>query len=278
MNDGVPSNDPALKEFADVLRSIWDDEKSHERVPFNRFCNNEGEITKESLSSAVSDYNQELKEINKANSKLESMFFEVFKDIKPSLRSSIGISEIIEKIDQKLHPEFYLKCQILSWISKIMQPEQLNDQEHYFICALCDIWSDEKQRERAPLGRFFSVDVKLKSSVDSALSDYPGISEEIKNALEEVLANLAVESPELITSKYDTTLMQVIRMVIDLLHPPVTRFEKARIVGARALQISYGAPILIEYPNDMLEPIDIALLEYKEKMIPITVMKNDTNR
>jgi len=52
-----------------------------------------------------------------------------------------------------------------------------------------------------------------------------------------------------------------------------TRFEKARIIGARALQISYGAPVLIDYPEDMLDPIDIALLEYEHELIPITVVR-----
>ncbi len=53
-----------------------------------------------------------------------------------------------------------------------------------------------------------------------------------------------------------------------------TRFEKARIIGARSLQISYGAPVLVDYPESMLDPIDIAMLEFKEDMIPITVVKN----
>lgn len=53
-----------------------------------------------------------------------------------------------------------------------------------------------------------------------------------------------------------------------------TRFEKARIVGARALQISYGAPVLVDYPEDMLDPIDIALLEFDQGVIPISVVKN----
>ncbi len=38
-----------------------------------------------------------------------------------------------------------------------------------------------------------------------------------------------------------------------------TRFELARIIGARGLQISMGAPILIEVPEGMIDPIDIAL-------------------
>ena len=65
-------------------------------------------------------------------------------------------------------------------------------------------------------------------------------------------------------------------------HMKYTRFEKARIIGARALQISYGAPVLIsygapvlvDYPEDMLDPIDIAMLEFDKDLIPITVVRN----
>ena len=52
-----------------------------------------------------------------------------------------------------------------------------------------------------------------------------------------------------------------------------TRFEKARIVGARALQISMGAPTIIKVPKDLVSPIDIAMLEFKEEAIPITVKR-----
>jgi len=52
-----------------------------------------------------------------------------------------------------------------------------------------------------------------------------------------------------------------------------TRFEKARIVGARALQISMGAPTLIKIPKSVITPIDIAMLEFNEDAIPITVKR-----
>lgn len=52
-----------------------------------------------------------------------------------------------------------------------------------------------------------------------------------------------------------------------------TRFEKARIVGARALQISMGAPTLIKIPKGIISPIDIAMHEFKEDAIPITVKR-----
>ncbi|MFW9936624.1 MAG: DNA-directed RNA polymerase subunit K [Candidatus Thorarchaeota archaeon] len=53
----------------------------------------------------------------------------------------------------------------------------------------------------------------------------------------------------------------------------LTRYEKARIVGARALQISFGAPILIEKPKSMIDPIKIALLELKSKILPLTIRR-----
>lgn len=52
-----------------------------------------------------------------------------------------------------------------------------------------------------------------------------------------------------------------------------TRFEKARIIGARALQISMGAPVLINLPEGVTNPIDIALMEFGKGGIPITVVR-----
>ncbi len=50
-----------------------------------------------------------------------------------------------------------------------------------------------------------------------------------------------------------------------------TRYERARIIGARALQISMGAPVLIQV--DKKEPIDIAYAELEKGVIPITVKR-----
>ncbi|MBS7620396.1 DNA-directed RNA polymerase subunit K [Candidatus Bathyarchaeota archaeon] len=55
--------------------------------------------------------------------------------------------------------------------------------------------------------------------------------------------------------------------------PKLTRFEKARIVGARALQISLGAPILVELPEEVTDPIDIALKELEENVLPMTIRR-----
>jgi|TARA_B110000263_G_C15312138_1_gene514168 DNA-directed RNA polymerase subunit K len=71
-----------------------------------------------------------------------------------------------------------------------------------------------------------------------------------------------------------------------------TRFEKARIIGARALQISMGAPLFVteeelrdKYSSELiqlygvddakekvvLDPMKIASLEYEQNKIPIDI-------
>jgi DNA-directed RNA polymerase I, II, and III subunit RPABC2 len=55
--------------------------------------------------------------------------------------------------------------------------------------------------------------------------------------------------------------------------PKLTRFERARIAGARALQLSFGAPMLIELPQRISDPIDIALAELKEGVLPMTIRR-----
>ncbi len=52
----------------------------------------------------------------------------------------------------------------------------------------------------------------------------------------------------------------------------LTRFEKARIIGARALQLSMGAQPLVDIPES-LDPIDIATLELEKKVIPLNIRK-----
>ncbi len=50
-----------------------------------------------------------------------------------------------------------------------------------------------------------------------------------------------------------------------------TRYERARIIGARALQISMGAPLLIKTVKS--DPLEIAIEEFQANIIPITVKR-----
>lgn len=55
-----------------------------------------------------------------------------------------------------------------------------------------------------------------------------------------------------------------------------TKYEKARIIGARALQLSMNAPILLKLAKEDFErlnydPLKIAEKEFEEGVLPITV-------
>lgn len=54
----------------------------------------------------------------------------------------------------------------------------------------------------------------------------------------------------------------------------LTRYEKARIIGARALQISMGGPPLIRVVKDLIDPIHIAIEELEGGVIPMTVKRS----
>ncbi len=54
--------------------------------------------------------------------------------------------------------------------------------------------------------------------------------------------------------------------------PWLTRFERARITGARALQLSLGAPSLIK-PEGISGSIAIAMSEVDHKVLPISIRR-----
>lgn len=51
-----------------------------------------------------------------------------------------------------------------------------------------------------------------------------------------------------------------------------TRFEEARIIGARALQLAMGAPPLVK-PEPGSSPLELANKELADGKLPITVVK-----
>jgi DNA-directed RNA polymerase subunit K/omega len=55
----------------------------------------------------------------------------------------------------------------------------------------------------------------------------------------------------------------------------LTRFEVARIIGARVLQISLGAPVLVKLEKDEIDATDtdIAQKEFREIKIPMTIKR-----
>jgi DNA-directed RNA polymerase subunit K/omega len=54
-------------------------------------------------------------------------------------------------------------------------------------------------------------------------------------------------------------------------HKYRSRYEKTRILSARALQISQGSPVLVKLPKGVTRPLDIARLEWDAGVIPIDI-------
>lgn len=56
--------------------------------------------------------------------------------------------------------------------------------------------------------------------------------------------------------------------------PKLTRFEKARIVGARSLQVAMGAPPFVSLGDQYVRPIDVAARELEEDALPISIRRS----
>lgn len=52
----------------------------------------------------------------------------------------------------------------------------------------------------------------------------------------------------------------------------LTKYERARVLGTRALQISMNAPVMVELAGET-DPLDIAAKELREKKIPFIVRR-----
>jgi len=125
----------------------------------------------------------------------------------------------------------------------------------------------------------------IENSVEDAIALYRKVREgKNKELTEKEIANIEKEC-EIIRNR------QVITK--DLQHKPVeitnkdglivtgpptlTRFEKARIMGARALQLSLGAPVFIEIPKNATTSLEIAMEELKQRVIPIVIKRTLPN-
>ena len=87
------------------------------------------------------------------------------------------------------------------------------------------------------------------------------------------LVSLTVPESSFLQSRNLRKLYKEVKKYIQIGTIFLTRYEKARIVGARALQISFGAPILIDKPKNIIDPIRIAQLELREGILPLTIRR-----
>ena len=93
--------------------------------------------------------------------------------------------------------------------------------------------------------------------------------EDLEKKIKEIQDREIVENIQ----EHEPTEIPVEKGKITIGPPTLTRFEKARIMGARALQLSQGAPPFISIPKTARISLDIAMEELEQRVIPITIRR-----
>lgn len=126
------------------------------------------------------------------------------------------------------------------------------------------------------------VDSKVKKSVSSKSSKRSlGTNQSVDDSIQttvQVVDSLKSTRPEdeVVTyTEIDFELREIAAKGNQVLIGPqrLTRFERARITGARSLQLSLGAPSLIRIPNDVRDSISLAIAELDLKALPISIRR-----
>jgi len=156
------------------------------------------------------------------------------------------------------------------------------------------ITTEEKEEEPAPLIQEASVDEIIKPETeeidpDAEISVNATMEKAIENyrKIKEGKGELTEKEQDALEKQCDVIRQreiidvdekhEAIELTADgkiLMGPPtLTRFEKARIMGARALQLSLGAPPFIDIPVNAATSLDISMRELEERVIPITIRR-----
>ena len=125
----------------------------------------------------------------------------------------------------------------------------------------------------------------LNNSVESAIAQFRKVRENGKEDLtEKEIAQIdkecdIIRDREIITKDLPHEQIEITSKDNQILigPPTLTRFEKARIMGARALQLSLGAPVFIEIPENATTSLEIAMQELKLRVIPIVIKRTLPN-
>jgi len=126
----------------------------------------------------------------------------------------------------------------------------------------------------------------LSKSVENAIEQYRKIREGNDKVLtEKEIAEIdkeceIIRNREIITKDLQHERVEITSKDDRVLIGPITltRFEKARIMGARALQLSLGAPVFIKIPKNATTSLEIAMEELKQRVIPIVIKRTLPNQ
>ena len=125
----------------------------------------------------------------------------------------------------------------------------------------------------------------LSTSVEKAIEQFKKIREgDNKELTEKQIAEIdkeceIIRNREIITKDFQHVPVEITSKDDRVVAGPITltRFEKARIMGARALQLSLGAPVFIEIPKNATSSLEIAMEELKQRVIPIVIKRTLPN-
>ena len=126
-------------------------------------------------------------------------------------------------------------------------------------------------------------EVTVDASLEKAIEAYKKLCEQDGPLDDKQLADLekkcdVIREREIIMSDVQHEIKELEMDDKILMGPPIlTRFEKARIMGARALQLSQGAPTFIDIPETAATSLDIAMEELEQKLIPISIRRSLPN-
>jgi DNA-directed RNA polymerase I, II, and III subunit RPABC2 len=123
------------------------------------------------------------------------------------------------------------------------------------------------------------VEVSVDASLEKAIEVYRKLREQKGPLTDKELDELdkecdIIRNREIIMSDVEHEIQELHDDNKILMGPPnLTRFEKARIMGARALQLSLGAPTFIDIPETAATSLDIAMEELDQRLIPISIRR-----
>ena len=126
----------------------------------------------------------------------------------------------------------------------------------------------------------------LSESVESAIEQFRKVREgNNKELTEKQIAEIdkeceVIRNRDIITKDLQHEIVEITSDRDHIITGPITltRFEKARIMGARALQLSLGAPVFIEIPKNATTSLEIAMEELKQRVIPIVIKRTLPNQ
>ncbi len=138
-------------------------------------------------------------------------------------------------------------------------------------------FNDEKIKDN---GKPTEIEDSLKKSIEAYKNVRIGTKELSEKEIEVIdKACKLIEQREIISKNIEHKPVEIVSENGEIIlgPPTLTRFEKARILGARALQLSLGAPHFIEIPKDTTTSLEIAMEELNRKEIPIVIRRTLPN-